>query len=274
MHFPPELLKYLRTNSHVYWPGVGTIWVRRQAASLSESGAYLQAPSLMIERTQIGNARDTSGQEFLNTHPEVLIWMHQQASSLNQALLENSSIVLSDFLKKSNGLPVMHYRIRKKEATRAIRLKKNYRRPAILFVIALFAILGWFQEPLTQGIQANLGFNQTDLPDFKKALEVESVKSISEVSNEPYFLKNKGSSTAYVLVSGVFSKTANAEKWMVHLESKGLEAAMIPGPNGLIRVCSLPLSTDFEAVQLMDEWQKINGVSSWVLSLPQKKLDK
>lgn len=243
----------------------------RIAATYGNEGTVIP-PKLVIKRVSIGSNLSEEDASFYRQHPHVLGWIQKNASELNllfefeqvYKLNENS---LNENSLNINSLPTIKSALPTTTSAVVSIEQFNWRKVAVV-VLLLTALVGLYQKPSIEKISAHIGYSAVEFADFKQDLElVKETDSSSRVQPNPYFKQNATSSESFVLVSGVFSKEENARKWMNFLSSKGIESAIIPGPSGLIRVCSLPIPTDFEAVHLMDEWRKNHGIHAWILPI-------
>lgn len=266
MHLPTSLLHQLKLKKEVYLPGVGIIRLTRITSSYQASGK-ISPPCLALELVSSGANSLQKDSDFYKQHPEILEWAHREGGTLAREFALHKQLLFVEVSSFNSILPVAQSGLTKSAAPVIVQAKQFKLRRLAAYLLVFAMLFGIFQRNIPHQFVAFLGVGVMEIPDFKEELlSIENKTKLPTVSN-PYFRKNTISSESFVLVSGVFSKEENARKWMIFLNSKGLPAAMIPGPSGLIRVCSLPIATDFEAVHLMDEWRKNHGISTWILPI-------
>lgn len=263
---PVRLLQHLRYQGIAYLPGIGSVKVVRVPAAYSEDGV-LSPPSIALERISLGAKQSEEDLNFYRENPEVLKWIQQHEEELNSKFefdnswnFQKTDLSIGTLPTIRSVLPSKNYAVGKKEPF-------NWRKIAVVaLLLAIFAV--FYQQSSFEKASAFLGNGAIEIADFQEELAlINGTKASQSIKENPYFKEAKISSESYVLVSGVFSKEENARKWMDFLSTKGIESAIIPGPSGLLRVCSLPVDTDFEAVHLMDEWRKNHGLHTWVLPI-------
>lgn len=267
MNLHPQLLQFFKQRGTVYLPGIGQIRVARVPAAYGEHG-HLIPPGLKFELVHEGEFFDEATAEFYQQHPDVLEWIRANNSSIKHAISQTQGVLLNTSFSHIAYLPQLQASWTPKVQKVVKKGKFNLGNAAsALFILALLA---FFLPTKFNQLSASLGLGLYEMADFHRGLSAGSQSISSQLASpvvNPYFKINTTYSESFVVVSGVFSKEENAKKWMDFLSSKGIESAMIPGPSGLIRVCSLPLATDFEAVQVMSVWKKNHGISCWVLPI-------
>jgi hypothetical protein len=266
VNYPQAILSHLRSVGSFYWPGVGFIRLIRLPSSYNSLTNTLSAPEWVLERAQSGS-NDGFPQESsrISNDPELLKWLHHQASHYNHLFNTQKVLPIREWLSLSEILPTIAPST-SLEIVQLTPVSERRTRKWLFVLLSFFLMAGMLYRPLSKQLQAGIG-QSINWPDFQSSLSVIESSNSTQSVPEPYFHTSLSVQKSFVLVSGVFAKVENAQRWVKFMESKGIESAMIPGPSGLIRVATFPIDTDFEAVQKMHEMNKYQGISTWVLPI-------